>query len=230
MQRDRPRLGAGILGAGRRERVGREPTPGAAATTLLLVLAQSATAFVPPATAGAPDAGVANGDTGLLLLWVGGLFILALSFVALELFIPSGGVLGTVAFLCAIAAVVMGFRVGVTAGLAAMGTLVAGGPAAIWAALRVFPHTPIGRRIILSADTSEEDLQRRKYEKTQQSQAISGLIGARGVAITELRPGGTIRIDGQDLEAFAETGMIHGDTPVEVVNVSGRHIRVRPVT
>lgn len=180
--------------------------------------------------AGAAAAAAGQGETGWMI-WTFGLFGLALLIVVLEVFLPSGGILGAVAFISAMAGVVFAFRGGgELAGLAALGVVMLSTPTIVWVLVKVFPSTPIGSRIILSDNLSEEELAQRERDRAAQASALTGLIGAHGMAVTVLRPGGTVRIDGEDIEAFAETGMIEPETEVVVARVVGRQIRVRPVT
>ncbi|MFG0331638.1 MAG: NfeD family protein [Phycisphaerales bacterium] len=161
-------------------------------------------------------------------VWVFGLFGLAFALFVLEIFIPSGGLIGAASFLCALAAVTIAFRISPLSGFGALGVLAFATPTLTWAALKIMPNTPIGRRIILSDGTSEDDLQQRESERAAEAAQISALVGARGETMTSLRPGGTVRIDGEDVEAYAEIGYIEAGVEVEVVAVSGRYLRVRP--
>lgn len=169
------------------------------------------------------------GETDSLLVWVIGLFVVAIAIFVIELLVPSGGVLGVAALICALGAVAAAFRHSAGMGAAATGFLIVATPAAFWLFLKVFPYTPVGKRLILSDDATDSDEARlkRDHEKVNESTALSSLIGATGVAVTELRPGGTVRIDGQDVEAFADLGMIHTHTKVVVTRIVSRQIRVQ---
>lgn len=171
----------------------------------------------------------AQNGSGVLGWWVVGLLTLSALLVALELFIPSGGLISILAGLSAIAAIAIAFRVSPLTGAIALGIVAGGVPTIFWLAIKVFPSTPVGRNIILTAGTTEEDIQRRLSERQAETHAISALVGARGKALTGLRPGGTIRVDGEDIEAFAETGIIDAGSMVVITSVSGRQIRVMPV-
>ena len=184
---------------------------------VLTMLAQT-----PATPASAPDNSAALG------WWVVGLLTLAALMVALELFVPSGGLISVVAGLSAIAGVVVAFQINVTTGLIALGLVAVLTPTIFWLAIKVFPSTPMGRNIILTEGTTEEDMQRRLHERRAEAEAISSLIGAQGKALTGLRPGGTIRLDREDIEAFAETGIIPAGTKVVITSVNGRQIRVMP--
>lgn len=166
---------------------------------------------------------------GALGWWVVGLLSLAAVMVALELFVPSGGLIAVVAGLCAMGGVVVAFKISVMTGLMALGLVLVLTPAILWMAIKVFPSTPVGRNIILTEGTTEEDMQRRLHERHAENEAISSLIGAEAKALTGLRPGGTIRLDGEDIEAFAETGIIPAGTRVVITSVNGRQIRVMPL-
>jgi membrane-bound ClpP family serine protease len=137
--------------------------------------------------------------------------------------------IGIVAALCAVGAVIVAFRIGPGYGMSSLGFMAIATPTTFWVGLRVFPYTPVGKRIILSSGSSPEDLQRRESERLAENQSIRALVGAEGVAMTALRPGGTIRIDGVDVEAFAETGMIEAGQAVRIVSTSGRLLKVRSI-
>lgn len=164
-----------------------------------------------------------------VMLWMIGLFVLAAALMTLEIFIPSGGLLGAAAALCALGAVGMGFRISTPMGILALVIVAVSTPTAAWMAVKIMPNTPIGRKIILSEGSSEDDLQRRSVERSRETEAITALVGATGTAITDLRPGGTARVEGEDIEVFAEVGYIERGTDVEITRIAGRQIRVRPV-
>jgi membrane-bound ClpP family serine protease len=132
--------------------------------------------------------------------------------------------------LCAIAGIVFAFRISTTTGVLTLGLVAVSTPATMWMAIKVFPYTPVGKRIILSEGSSEEEMQQRSSTRTAEQQALGALVGMKAMALTGLRPGGTIRIEGQDIEAFAETGFIDAGTDVVVASVRDRQVRVRPVS
>ena len=53
-------------------------------------------------------------------------------------------------------------------------------------------------------------------------------IGAEGVTITALRPVGIVKINGQRIDAMAESGIVEANTPVVVADVYDNQIKVRP--
>jgi membrane-bound ClpP family serine protease len=162
-----------------------------------------------------------------LILWGMGLLGAALLLLVLEVFVPSGGIIGVTAVVCAIAGVVSFWRVSTTWGLTSLLVVLVLAPIAFNFALRIMPHTPVGRKLILSSD---EDAARRQAEaeqrRTEQEQA---LVGAHGRALTDLRPIGAAEIDGTRVEVTAEGGPIDAGTAVRVTSVQGSTIRVRPL-
>ena len=157
------------------------------------------------------------------LVWSLLLVVVGLALVLLEVFVPSGGVLGLLAVLALGAGVVTAFvEQGAMVGMGVLaGTLLAV-PAVLMLAFRWFPSTPIGRRVLPpppSADDVLPDLSLR--------QRLRSLVGRRGRAASELVPWGSVEIDGDSFEAMSEGGPIAPDAPVEVVAVQSRARVVR---
>ena len=55
------------------------------------------------------------------------------------------------------------------------------------------------------------------------------MVGAVGMVVSDLRPVGLIQIDGQRLEALAETGFIRAGTKVRITVVESNQIKVRSI-
>ena len=157
---------------------------------------------------------------GLFHAW--GLLALAFFLVLLELVVPSGGILGVCAGAAMLAAVVIGFLHSFTLGAAMLMIAGFGVPAMIWLGLKLWPNTPIGRRM-LNIDP-EAEATRRKLEEDNRNR----WLGKVGVAKINLLPNGIIEIDGQSLDAISLGGAIDRGTHVEVVNVIAGKFQVRP--
>ncbi len=157
---------------------------------------------------------------GLFHAW--GLLALAFFLVLLELVVPSGGILGVCAGAAMLAAVVIGFLHSFTLGAAMLMIAGFGVPLVIWLGLKLWPNTPIGRRM-LNIDP-EVDAARRKLEEESRNR----WLGKVGVAKINLLPNGIIEIDEQSLDAISLGGAIDRGTHVEVVNVIAGKIHVRP--
>jgi membrane-bound ClpP family serine protease len=161
------------------------------------------------------------------ILWGFGLLLASIALVGIEVFVPSGGVIGIVAFLLAVAAVVAFWMVSWVWGTISLLIVLILAPLSVNFALRIMPTTPMGRHLILSGDDEEATQQAlREQERFEHEQA---LVGATGVAITDLRPIGAARIEGTRVEVMAEGGPIDAGSAVRVTAVNGNQVRVRAV-
>jgi membrane-bound ClpP family serine protease len=157
------------------------------------------------------------------LLW--GLILLgiALVIVGVEVFVPSAGVLGLTALVVAIAGVVLLYKYDTPWGVAGTGLVLFGGPVIALLGLRIFPQTPMGRRLILGAQ--EEDAE----DAPPAVDRLAALVGQEGVVVTDLRPVGVIRIGQEKVDALSETRLVRAGERVRVVSVEGGTRKVRPV-
>jgi membrane-bound ClpP family serine protease len=159
------------------------------------------------------------------LLWVVALLLLGLGVMVLEVFVPSGGILGFVSIAALVAAVATAFlEQGATAGMASLAVVVLAVPAVLAMAFRWFPETPLGRRVLPPAPEAADvlpDLERRRH--------VRELVGHRGRAASELLPWGRVEIDGEAVEAMSEGGPIEVGAAIEAVGVQGTALVVRPV-
>jgi len=161
-----------------------------------------------------------------LILWGLALLAAALVLVIAEVFVPSGGLIGMTAAVLAIAGVVVFWRVSWVWGGASLAVVMILAPIAFNFALRVMPHTPMGRRLILA---DEIDPERQAVDDQRRAAQEQALIGATGVALTDLRPVGTVEIEGTRLEVLAEGGMIRAGSRVRVTASSGNQVKVRAI-
>jgi membrane-bound serine protease (ClpP class) len=91
-----------------------------------------------------------------------------------------------------------------------------------WAFFRRFPAQGKKRNIMLGAATSRELGYLSAPERPE-------LMGAEGVALTDLRPAGTVRIGEENVDVVSEAGWVPQGTPVRVIRTEGyRHV-VRPL-
>ncbi len=160
------------------------------------------------------------------LLWWGiALLGGALAVVALEMFIPSGGLLAVVSTSLAIAGVVAFFRHSTAWGLMSLAAVLVLGPVIVAFMLKIYPDTYVGRRMILG-NPEPGDAPTGADAETDR---LAALVGAEGVAMTDLHPVGTIRVEGERLEALAEIGAIDSGQRVRITSVEGTRIKVRAI-
>ncbi|MBM4109491.1 MAG: hypothetical protein FJ255_11910 [Phycisphaerae bacterium] len=162
-----------------------------------------------------------------MLLWGLGLIGAAILLVVLEVFVPSAGVITVTAVVVAIAGVVCLFIYETVWGVAGMLTVAVLGPVVGFGALQLWRHTPLGRKMI-GVPSDEEVEARREAERHEQESRLA-LIGAEGVALTDLRPVGVVRIGEHRMDALAQTFMIPAGSRVKVVHVEGTQVKVRAV-
>ncbi len=162
-----------------------------------------------------------------LVLWAFGLMMIGMLLLAAEVLVPSGGVLGLVAGGCAIAGIVLFWRVDTMWGLSSTLAVMVLGPAVVAFGLKVWPNTYFGRKLILGGEISTDDVERRQAELAERQQARRALIGAPGEAVTDLRPVGMVMIEGERVEALAEGGVIEAGAKVRVTAVLDNQIKVR---
>jgi len=65
--------------------------------------------------------------------------------------------------------------------------------------------------------------------KQKVTSGLEGLIGSEGVAKTDLRPTGIVRVRGEDWQARASSHPVRQGTPVKVVKLEGLTVQVEPV-
>jgi membrane-bound ClpP family serine protease len=149
--------------------------------------------------------------TLILLLLVGGVVLLVA-----EMLLPAQGILGVLGAVALAAAVVVGFRVDSRIGFVTFVAIVVATPFAWMLWVKIWPKTPVGRRMILGPVAS--DL------------ADAGVaVGQTGTCVSELRPMGVCAFGNQRIEARAESGTIPAGKPVRVVEIVDRRPTVRAV-
>jgi membrane-bound serine protease (ClpP class) len=155
------------------------------------------------------------GESGDTLLWGFVLIGATIFLVALELVVPSGGILAIAAAAALIGAITAFFMHDPVTGGVALAAIAIFGPLLAWIAWKWWSDTDMARRIVLSdeCDSSNE--------------ARSDLLGRQGRAETDLRPIGVVRIDDRRYDALSDHGMIGSGSTITVVKVLDNQLRVR---
>jgi membrane-bound ClpP family serine protease len=157
------------------------------------------------------------------LVWIVALLVVGLAVLVLEVFIPSGGVLGFLSVLAIGAAIVMAFlEQGAAVGLAVLAISFVAVPAVLSLAFRWFPDTPLGRRVLPPPPGADDVLPAAEYRRR-----LRDHVGRRGHVTRELMPWGEVTIDGLVCDALSESGPIAAGAEVEAVAVEGRGLVVR---
>ena len=162
------------------------------------------------------------------------LFVAGVGLILLEIFVfPGFGVFGILGGLCALGGLILslqGFTFPDSAAPWEVDILIdsvgrvmaafAGAAGLFLLALRFLPRVPVANRLVLQAEIAA---------------AAPGpatgdvLAGRRGHAVTPLRPGGKIDVDGQIHDVVAEGEFVAAGEPVEVVRVEGMRVVVARV-
>jgi membrane-bound ClpP family serine protease len=162
-----------------------------------------------------------------LLFWGLGLIAAGLLLIIVEVFVPSGGLIALVAAGCSIAGVYCLFRYNTTWGLLGILVLVVGGPAFFAFALKIWPSTPMGRKLM--GERPPEVVEAERLADLKSREALHALVGAEGKVLTDLRPIGMIEVDGRRYDALAQSSFVPAGSMVRITAVEGNQIRVRPI-
>ncbi len=156
-------------------------------------------------------------------IWVAVLLLVGLAVMMLEVFIPSGGILGFVSVAAILTAVGTAFlELGVIPGMTVLAITVLAIPTVLSLAFRWFPETPLGRRVLPPPPDPSDVL-----PGATRRRQLREFVGRGGHAVGELLPWGTVEIGDLVVEAMSESGPISAGTAVEVVGVQGMSLVVR---
>ena len=158
------------------------------------------------------------------VVWVAALFLVGIGVIVLEVFVPSGGVLGFVSVAAIIAAIATAFlELGVGAGTAMIALSVVVVPVILGLAFRWFPETPLGRRVLPAPPEAADvvpDAPRRRRARD--------VVGQRGRTTSDLLPWGTVEVGSESLDGVSEGGPIDAGSEIIVVAAQGAAVVVRP--
>ena len=157
-------------------------------------------------------------------MWAIVLLLLSIGFVATEAFVPSFGILGACAVISALSGIVLAFFYSPVFGAAMLGGSMVIFPILIYLTIRWWPYTPVGRRVLLRAPSSEEVL-----PDSAKRRVLRDLVGKLGKAKTVMLPSGAIYIDGRTVDAVSEGLVIEEGQVVKVIEVRGTRVVVRAV-
>lgn len=158
------------------------------------------------------------------LIWAIVCMAAGLGLLMAEVFIPSGGLIGLLATGLLGLSLWQAFTVSAATGLGFLMALVILGPLVAMTAFRLFPHTPMGRWLLLLPPAPEE------IAPDPPGGRLEHLIGQFGRALTPLRPSGVVDFDGRRLDGLSEEGLIPRGALVRAVQIRGGSLVVRPAT
>jgi len=159
-------------------------------------------------------------------VWAILLMLVGLGLAIMEIFFPSAGILGFLSFSAILAGIFMGFQQeGMEwVGFVLLGVAVVGLPTVVVLALKLWPRTAMGRRVLLMPPTSEDVL-----PSDPRKDKLKGLVGQIAKTKCKMLPGGAIIVDGRTIDAVSEGMPVEAGRAVRVIEVRGNRVVVRPV-
>ena len=159
-------------------------------------------------------------------LWCFILLLIGMALIFLEIFIPSGGLLSLMAAGAFIATLVVGFSDSLVLGTVMLLVTTILVPLTIGIALKWWPHTPLGKLILIKRPDNEDDVlpDTEPYRKRKQ------LVGKRGVAKSPLLPSGDVNVEGKVYDAVSDGMAIESGQQIKVVAVRTQRLVVRPLS
>ena len=158
------------------------------------------------------------------VLWT--FLFLSLAFVVavLEMFLPSGGFLAVLAIAFLITSIVFSFQADIVFGSFYTLGVCLFVPVFLWVALRIWPDTWIGRRILLTPENNPA------LFPDEEQQTLKQLIGKHGMAKSKMLLGGLIEIEGNRYNAVSDAEPIESGEVVSVIRIEGTSIIVRKIS
>lgn len=151
-------------------------------------------------------------------------FFAFLVVIVLEMLLPSAGMLFVLSVVLAIAAVVFAFMHSIYLGAIMVIILAISLPGLFALFSRVWPHTPLGKKLIIPAPTPESVL-----PLSHQDSGLGQFKGEKAEVISPMLPTGSVRIGDKTFVATSETGAIEVGQWVRVVRVQMNRLFVVPI-
>ena len=153
-----------------------------------------------------------------------GLLALGLLLILVEVFIPSMGILGTLAAGSIVTGGVLAFQHdpnGLFVGYLITSVVLI--PLMIFTGLRILPKTPIGKALMISGPSFSS-------EEAQASEAgLDELVSREGAAVTHLRPAGIAMFDDRRVDVVTQGELVDKGSRVRVIKVEGNRVVVEEI-
>ena len=156
------------------------------------------------------------------LYWSILLLAAALTVIGVELFVPSAGLLAILSAGLLTSAIIVAFLHSLPAGVSMIGAVALLLPLIFVLFVKIWPNTPIGRRVLIARQRQEDVLPTGDdYDGREE------LIGRRGIAKSSMLPSGQVVIDGRKYDAVSQGMAIEPGDPIEVIAFRTYKIIVR---
>lgn len=158
-------------------------------------------------------------DTGMILILLAAACVMFL----LEVCTPSFGILALLGILAEGVAVYYGIRISPNVGFVVLVSAIIGTPVYLYFMVKLLPNTPLGKKLFL------KDAPDATNAATPEADELAKLVGKTGTVESDLRPSGTVRVDGHRIVALAEREMIDSGQKILVIKACGTDVVVRAV-
>ena len=152
------------------------------------------------------------------IVWAVILIAGGIGVILLEMFIPSGGILGLFAALSIVSGVVVAFMAGLKYGTIALVAVAVIVPVVVTLMLKWWPETAFGKMILIP-----------DQDRDQEPNPLAHLVGQHGLVRKQMMPNGQIMVDDRTFDAVSQGTLIEEGTSIVVVTADGNRILVRPV-
>jgi membrane-bound ClpP family serine protease len=152
------------------------------------------------------------------IVWAVILIAGGIGVILLEMFIPSGGILGLFAALSIVSGVVVAFMAGLKYGTIALVAVAVIVPVVVMLMLKWWPETAFGKMILIP-----------DRDRDQEPNPLAHLVGRHGLVRKQMMPNGQIMVDDRTFDAVSQGTLIEEGTSIVVVTADGNRILVRPV-
>lgn len=155
------------------------------------------------------------------MTWMAVFFLVGLAFIMAEFFLP-GAVCGVMGTLALVTSAAVGISHYPDYAALIIGVEIAGALICVVAGFLILAKTRAGKRLLLETSQNPE-------EGWVSVVTDTSLIGAIGVVTTQLRPAGTIDVNGRRVDAVSDGTFIDKDARVRVKEVHGSRVVVEAV-
>jgi membrane-bound ClpP family serine protease len=153
-----------------------------------------------------------------------GLLAVGLVLMAAELMIPTHGLLFGLGFGAGVVGVALTFRYGLSTGVITLLVVVVVVPLVGGAMLRIWPKTPLGKRLFLPGPDDDETVANMPVHLE-----LERLRGRYGKTLSALRPCGIVDFDGKRVDTMTGGEMVEQDRWVRCVDIKDGRVIVREV-
>jgi len=156
--------------------------------------------------------------TSAVILVVAGYLLLTL-----EVFLPTGGILGALSLAAICIGVTLGFKSSLMAGSLVLAGTVAGVPLLLKALTWLWPKTAMGKKMTVESEAGEGTV-----GSLPGNIALEQLVGAFGIVTSELRPAGSIDFSGKKVDGISEGILVPAGQRVLCIGTQSGYVVVRP--